>query len=379
MRNEKGVVLVTGLMVMTLLLTLAMSLLQIAMYEGKMSVNYRNHTQAFYTAEAGLALVQRHLRMTPDWTTLDGTTGTCVSLLPGATLQGSCTYSIASSAQGAVVEARGQFITEVATVRAGFTNAVPPLPPGAITSVGLPGTVAFAGNAFSVDGNNWIPPTDTVAESQDNTVCPGAPYYGVAVNDNAAQAKIKAGLTAQQEDNITGAAPNPPWAPVSMTPSVGVDPTLTSAAMIELRDKLIGFGGTIAPGTQYASETLGTVDAPRIIAVDASGYAGSPALTLSASKGAGVLVVKDGTLKLSGATTWVGLVLLVGKNARIEMDGGGDKAVYGSVVIVEETVADAVIATGGGNLKVRYSCGGLDVARTALNGASSTPRWWTEL
>jgi len=53
-QEQRGVVLIISLLVMALLATLALTFLATAQTEDAIAVNYRNHTAAFYAAEAGL-------------------------------------------------------------------------------------------------------------------------------------------------------------------------------------------------------------------------------------------------------------------------------------------------------------------------------------
>jgi hypothetical protein len=267
-----------------------------------------------------------------------------------------------------------------------LTRLLLPFPPGGITSVGASTNVSFAGNSFDIDGNNWIPPSDdgTIPESQNNAACTAttAPKFGIAVPDAATQLGVKNDLTGQQQDNVLGANPNPPWAPVSTFPSIGVDTTITQAELALLTDYLIPMATlTYSPGTQISSGTLGTQADPKIVVVDATGYSGSdPALTLSATKGAGILIVKNGGLRMSGNSQWVGLVIVIGNNVEIDLRGGGNKAIYGSVLLAENLNVATNQAEGQGNVKVRFSCQGIDVANTAgggrLRGATV---WWREV
>jgi hypothetical protein len=359
--------------------------------------NETNHSQAFYLAEAGIAEATRIMRDSNDWDTQLGAPQPfpCPGMVPAA--DGGCTFRVENDAADpggpandtndlVVVRATGTFRNAAKEVDIGLTRLLLPTPPGGLTSIGVSTNVSFAGNAFSIDGNNWIPPSDdgTVPESQNNAACTSttAPKFGIAVPDAATQLGVKNDLSSQQQDNVLGANPNPPWAPASSIPSIGVDTTLTQAELAILTDYLIPMASiAYSPGTQISSGTLGTQADPKIVVVDATGYTGSdPALTLSATKGAGILIVKNGGLRMSGNSQWVGLVIIIGNNVEIDMRGGGDKAIYGSVLLAENLNVATDQVEGQGNVKVRFSCQGVDVANTAgggrLRGATV---WWREI
>jgi hypothetical protein len=396
-RGEQGSVLVIALLFASILTIMGVSFLTISGTDTSIVFNETNHSQAFYLAEAGIAEATRILRDSADWDTQLGAPQPfpCPGLVPVA--DGGCTFRVENDAADpggpandtndlVVVRATGTFRNAAKEVDIGLTRLLLPFPPGGITSVGASTNVSFAGNAFDIDGNNWIPPSDdgAIPESQNNAACTSttAPKFGIAVPDAATQLGVKNDLTSQQQDNVMGANPNPPWAPASAFPSIGVDTTITQAELAILTDYLIPMANiTYNPGTQISSGTLGTQADPKIVVVDATGYSGSdPALTLSATKGAGILIVKNGSLRMSGNSQWVGIVIVIGNNVQIDLRGGGDKSIYGSVLLAENLNVATNQAQGQGNVKVRFSCQGIDVANTAgggkLRGATV---WWREI
>lgn len=365
MRDQRGVVLVIALLIMVVLSLLGVTFLTLSLHEHNVALNYVQNAQAFHWADGGLAVVQQQLKGEDDWVSLEGATFDC------SDGEFQCAYTFTQMEDDfAVATVEVSYRRATGWVQAGFRKFVLPIPEGGLTSLGQSSDVAFNGNAFTIDGNNWVPPTGGNPESQDNLACAGStpvPKFGIAVKDAAAQATVYNDLTAQQRDNVTGAAPNPP----GISSSIGVDSVLTQADVLTLVDNLETLRHDTYPaGTQLSSETIGTQTAPKIVVVEGD-------LTLSASSGAGVLIVRDGTLRMSGSSQWIGLVLLVGANASLDVDGGGDKAIYGSVIVAEMTGSATEVATAGGNLKIRYSCDGLDVARLAAQGSRGRTAFWT--
>ncbi|HET7854645.1 MAG TPA: pilus assembly PilX N-terminal domain-containing protein [Candidatus Methylomirabilis sp.] len=398
--GEQGSVLVIALLFASILTIMGVSFLTIAGTDVSIVFNETNQSQAFYLGEAGIAEATRVLRDSNDWDIQLGAPQPfpCPGMVPIA--DGGCTFRVENDAADpggpandtndlVVVRATGTFRNAAKEVDIGLTRLLLPFPPGGLTSIGSSTNISFAGNSFDIDGNNWIPPSDDgiIPESQNNAACTGtaAPKFGIAVPDAATQLGVKNDLTGPQQDNVLGANPNPPWAPVSTLPSIGVDTTITQAELATLTNYLIPMANiTYSPGTQISSPppgTLGTQADPKIVVVDATGYSGSdPALTLSAAKGAGILIVKNGSLKMSGNSQWVGIVIVIGNNVEVDMRGGGDKSIYGSVLLAENLNVATNQTEGDGNVKVRFSCQGIDVANTAgggrLRGATV---WWREV
>jgi hypothetical protein len=395
--DERGIALVIALLVMVLLSILGVTFLSMSATEITIASNEVDASRAFFLTEAGVAVAKQTLRNTPDWDTVltdPPTTTACPVLVPAST--GSCSYLIENdTADGGgatndtndlvIIKATGQSQTASREVHLAFTrNAGIPTPPAALLSVGISSNVSFNGNAFTIDGNNWIPPSGGSSASQDNSACTSttAPKFGIGVPNATHQLAVKNDLSSQQQDNVIGDNPNPPWSPVSTTPSIGVDTTITQDQLVQLVDYLIPLADiTYSPGTSITSGTVGTQAAPKIVAVDATGYSGSdPALTLTATSGAGILIIKNGTLALKGNTEWVGMVIVLGSNVAIDVSGGGNKAVYGATLLAEDANVEAVIAEGSGNMKLRYSCDGLNVANFASASAfSGTTVWWKEV
>ena len=395
--GERGSVLVIALLLTSVLAIIGVSFMALSGTGISIAANEVNHSQAFYLAEAGIAEATRILRDSNEWDTelTAAQPFACPGLVPVA--EGGCTFLVENDGGDGggpgndtndlvIVRATGTFRTAVKEVDIALTRLLLPVPPGGLTSIGLATNVSFAGNAFSIDGNNWIPPSDdgTVPESQNNASCGSipAPKYGIAVPDATQQLDVKNDLTAQQQDNVTGAAPNPPWGPPSGIPSIGVDTTITQSELATLTDYLIPLANiTYSPGTQISSATLGTQANPKIVVVDATGYSGSdPALTLNATKGAGILIVKNGGLRMSGNSQWVGMVIIIGSNVEIDMRGGGDKSIYGSVLLAENLNVATNQAEAQGNVKIRFSCQGVNVANTAGGGKlKGATVWWREI
>lgn len=111
----------------------------------------------------------------------------------------------------------------------------------------------------------------------------------------------------------------------------------------------------------------GTRANPKIIHVKGSLDPGQAfyALTVSGtSTGAGILIVEDGDVSLTGNFRWEGLILITGQYVGLRYGGGGDQTVYGSVVVNETTdLSTEVEVDASGNAKVLYSCQALNNVR----------------
>ena len=392
-----GSVLVIALLLTTLLTIIGIGFLSVSGTEISIAFNESHLQQAFYLGEAGVAEATRVLRDSDNWNTVLAAAQpfNCPGLVPDT--DGGCTFTIVNDAADpggplndtndiVVVTSSGTFRNAARDVEAGLTRLALPMPAGAITSIGASTNVSFAGNAFTIDGNNWVPPSDNGAtpESQDNGTCGSVPVpkYGVAVPDAGQQVDVYNDLNFQQMDNITGDAPDPPWNPPSSDPSIGVDTTITPDKLAALVDMLIPMADhTYTPGSSFSAATIGTQADPKLVVVDATDYSGTdPALSLHASSGVGILIVKNGGVRFTGNFQWEGLVIVLGDNVEIDMRGGGHKTIYGSVLLSENLQISTNTVEGDGNVEVKYSCEAINTANQIGGGQLRGARlWWREM
>lgn len=144
MKNEKGIVLVLSLLVMTVLSILGLSFLSIALLEHNMSTNYKLHVQAFYAADGGVEHAKVRL---PDTTSFTGTFGN------GATYS----VDVVSIGNGRfVATSAGKSRLGKATIKATFESTIPPGLKGAVSTNGptmTTGSMVVDGRDHDVEGD----------------------------------------------------------------------------------------------------------------------------------------------------------------------------------------------------------------------------------
>ncbi len=89
---------------------------------------------------------------------------------------------------------------------------------------------------------------------------------------------------------------------------------------------------------------------------------------MSATSAAGIPIVKNGSLCITGNSRRVGLVIVIGNNVEIDMRGAGDKSIYGSFLPAENLNVTTNQAEGQGNVKVYWTA-----RRSSLS--SQAGRW----
>jgi hypothetical protein len=398
--NQRGLMLPVCLITLVLVGIMATAVVMTTRKDIQTGVAYTNSVTAFNLAEAGVSIAKQTLKNSSNWNILLAASQpfVCPSLvLSGG---GGCIYRIENDAgdgggpttdtnNTVVVKVTGQYRGSNKEIHAAFRRSGIPLPSAGLTSTGIGATLDYSGSDNEINGNNWIPPSDdgSTPAVQDNNACgPGTgPKFGIAVRDATQQQALKDIIDPANHPSVTGAAPNPPWSPPSATPSIGVDGAIMSQVQLEsLANELIAKADlTYPPGTTVMSQTLSTQAAPKIVAVDCTGYTGLAAcLKLDGTtKGAGMLVVKSGKLHLRATASWTGIVIVVGNNVAFETGGGGGPGniLYGGVLIGENTAVQPQWYKPR-NTKLRYSCDAINMANKLTTGAGA-PRtlWWKDV
>ena len=100
------------------------------------------------------------------------------------------------------------------------------------------------------------------------------------------------------------------------------------------------------------------------------------ALSLSGtSTGAGILIIEDGDLNVTGNFRWEGLILVTGQYVGLRYGGGGNQTIYGGVVVNETANVNSEIEVdAAGNAKLLYSCQAINNARN-MRRLFSTGSW----
>lgn len=343
--NERGVVLVTALMVMALLTVVGMAALNTSDTELQISGNQRVSTQAFYLAEAGIqhavGIYEKN-----GLTILKAAQNTDLSnkALGG----GSYTVTVTDQTNGSLTADKfllvsvGTSAGVTKTIEATFSKnkMVIPSPDGAFGVYGKKPVLNLPNNKKPIDGRDWDVPTNFNCSGNacDGTVTGNAPKPGLYVSDPTFVAPTQG---VEGAVKIGGGVPDQDWKALA-------------SALIPYANK------------NPASNNLGTRTNPTITYIDnASKFNGS-------ADGAGVLIIAStGDLKISGNFHYEGIVivldgggldsftgtadlfgtvLMVGDNVNTEFKGGG-MAKYSSKAI--KNVEKLIQGTGQNNNKVK--------------------------
>ena len=245
--------------------------------------------------------------------------------------------------------------------------------PGGLYLPGLGTNTAFSGNAFTVTGN------DT---NLNDTAGTCAPVWGIGVKDVATENNVQSSLSDPQKNNVTGKpqSAGPAWGDNTIAPEASLTPAqiakfvkavapyadIALQASAANRLDYQNLGDTCATNPND-SNCWGTSSNPKVVYVKGTVDPGQAfyALSLSGtSAGAGILIIEDGDLSVTGNFRWEGVILVTGQYAGLRYGGGGNQTVYGGVIVNETVNANSEVEVDAqGNAKILYSCEALNNVR----------------
>lgn len=326
--NERGVVLVTALMVMALLTVIGMAALSTSDTELQISGNQRVASRAFYLAEAGIQRAAGVFR-TNDAATLMGT------VLDNQALGGG-TYSVDkknltnSSRERVELTSTGTLGATTRRIVAIFERPRHSFnPDGAFGVYGDKPNLTLPSNKKPIDGRDWDIPNNFNCSGSGcaGTVTGGTKMPGLYVSDTTFT------------DPNQGIEGSPPVKKGGGTQTAD-DWKAIAEQLIPLANK------------NPEAKKLGTRDNPTISYIDKSmSFSGS-------GDGAGILIVeKTGNLSFKGTFHYEGIIIVL-DNGGID-SFGSTSDLFGAVIVV----GDNVKAEFKGNGMVKYSSKAIDNVR----------------
>jgi hypothetical protein len=352
LKDEKGMVLVTVILLLLAFTALGVAAVNIANVGRKISSNTKTSRQAFYLAEAGLEVAREKLRaqvaggghLSAQLNSVKGADGVLTDSTNvlnfgssdddpyvNSTNLGSGSYRVYltnDSIDGitSLTDTNGivtltsfgygpdhsKAVVQVTVQKAG---GVPDLP-AAIT---MPGpNVSFNGGSSDV-----------------STYSGDATHPAIAVNSGAGHSDVVNGIPHNRRDNYTGGGLSTP----SVQNMVLPDPWGNLPKLQDLYSNLksqADFTSSLNPGF-----SLGTTSSPKIVVIDGD-YT-----MIGGTSGAGILVV-TGTLTLNGNISYDGIILVMGKGV-LNRSGGGNGVIGGGIYIANIAGPDGNINTTGDN------------------------------
>jgi hypothetical protein len=119
------------------------------------------------------------------------------------------------------------------------------------------------------------------------------------------------------------------------------------------------------------NQTWGSQTAPQLRCIEGLPTAGDGATLTGTISGAGILIIKDAELILTGSFHWEGLIIITGGEVALKVLGSSSKEILGAVIVNESGSpgSTSAILDIQGNLRLLFSRQGL----TRAAGLVPTP------
>ena len=322
-RDQKGMVLFSSLLLVSLLLVAGMGAFISLQNDYRITANLRQGTALFYVAEAGIEWAKEQIARTANHppTPADRlqsfSSGTFSVTFLSSTLVAPLTAKIVLRSTGVA----GAFSQ---TVQAQVTK-VYDLADGAIVLRGAGTSVGLSGNSFFVSGFDHDPVGGGV-------VAGVKPRPGISVSSATLRAQIEAELGAQQNSNaITGKS----------STAIAQTDVIPSQTVTRLADELCSAPYaspvTMPPGgaLSLGGEIWGSRSSPQLRCVQGFSGPGDLVSLDGNLSGAGILVVQNAQLAVNSAFRWEGLIIVTGADVGFRVTGAQHKEVYGALIVNE--------------------------------------------
>jgi hypothetical protein len=403
LRNERGIILPTTLIIVAVLMSLAIGLLALGGFEPSISKNLESGSQARGVAEAGVEWAFTQLAASTDWSTLLAAAGSNGIVLatnqavPGlGAAYGTFTVRVRNDNQAndnqitgvvvdtggnttdtnsrVIVTATGTVGTASRTIRTVVRRNVLPAFPAALSFPGNQADTSFSGSAFEINGNDF---------NMNDTAGGCGPAFGISTSTATYETNVQNALSSAQKQDVKGKKQLSSGTAYGDN-VIAQDTTLTKAAVsafvsaiaakadVKLQSTQaapLGYSniGTSCSSDWNSSTCWGTATKPKIVHVkgDPDPTSAFTALQLNGTTGYGILIVEDGDLRINGSFNWNGIVIVTGQYVGLGFLGGGTQGMHGTV-IVNETQSDAGyegVVTG--NASLRYSCEAITLANSS--------------
>ncbi len=422
-QTESGVALPLALFALVMLSGFLAILLSMGGMEPTMAANLHDVTQARYMAEAGLEWGFDQLVVTftqPNgWNTLLSTKGGQMATnmtVPGLTgTSGTFSVTVRNDTLPNDPQITGQPVDPggpatdtnrvvILTATGTYNRATRQIQqvvtnlrlntPGALNLPGVGSNTVFSGNAFTITGD------DTNVDDTRGTGTPGvcpASAWGIGVSSTALESVVEASLNNSQKNNVTGQSqyPGPAYGNNTIAPETSLTPLQIAKFVNAIRPyadisleasgsnhlQYQNLGDTCAISQNNDRNCWGTRSNPKIVYVKGTVDPAQAYYALEiagTSTGAGILIVEDGDLSITGNFRWEGIILITGQYAGLFYGGGGYQTIYGSVIVNETASLNSEVeVNSSGNAKVLYSCEALNNAQNLRKLFKSTS--WREL
>jgi hypothetical protein len=362
--SERGMILITVLLLLSLLMAVGMGAVVSVQNDFRMTANLRSSTSASYLADAGIEWGKQRIAGATMMPLIlsDGTQG-----LP----PGSYSVSFLSSTQTSplnvsiVLRSVGSAHNASQSVHARVTKTYD-LADGAVALRGNARGIIFAGSSFMISG-------------LDHDLISGAPLFGFRPRAGITAAaiavlnQVRGALDHVQRGNIAGEDGN--GAAIAASDRIPADDVARIAGDLCAAPHAVVSTVPSVGSLSVVSQAWGSRAAPQLRCVNGLPGSGDSVVFGANSGGAGVLVVRDAEMVLTGDFRWEGLIIVSGGDVGLRVADANNKEVLGALIIHESgnaTGSGPALLNIQGSLRARFSRQALNLAAPLVPATTLT-------
>jgi len=322
--DQRGMVLYSSLLILSLLVAVGVGARVMLQSDFKLLANMRASMEAFYVAEAGIEWSKDEIRknfshppILPSRAQSFSSGNFSVSFLSPT--------AVTSLVARIVVRSTGAVGSSSQVVQAQVTKTYD-LADGAISLRGSANRVNFAGNPLLISGVDSDPATgQAVAGSKARPA--------ISVPDEILQGLVEQGLSENQQSGNVGSGGG--------TSAIAESDFIPASAVVRFADGLCSSAQAVTAFVPsdgmllLAGQTWGTRTSPQLRCIEGLAGPGDSVNLGGGVTGAGILVVRNADLIVSGSLQWEGLIVVTGSNVSFKVTGGESKEIYGSLMVNE--------------------------------------------
>ena len=322
--DQRGMVLYSSLLILSLLVAVGVGARVMLQSDFKLLANMRASMEAFYVAEAGIEWSKDEIRknfshppILPSRAQSFSSGNFSVSFLSPT--------AVTSLVARIVVRSTGAVGNSSQVVQAQVTKTYD-LADGAVSLRGSANRVNFAGNPLLISGVDYDPATgQAVASSKARPT--------ISVPDEILQGLVEQGLSENQQSGNVGSGGG--------TSAIAESDFIPASAVVRFADGLCSSAQAVTALVPsdgmllLAGQTWGTRTSPQLRCIEGLAGPGDSVNLGGGVTGAGILVVRNADLIVSGSLQWEGLIVVTGSNVSFKVTGGESKEIYGSLMVNE--------------------------------------------
>jgi len=322
--DQRGMVLYSSLLILSLLVAVGVGARVMLQSDFKLLANMKASIEAFYVADAGIEWSKDEIRknfshppILPSRAQSFSSGNFSVSFLSPT--------AVTSLVARIVVRSTGAVGSSSQVVQAQVTKTYD-LADGAVSLRGSANRVNFAGNPLLISGVDYDPATgQAVAGSKARPA--------ISVPDEILQGLVEQGLSENQQSGNVGSGGG--------TSAIAESDFIPASAVVRFADGLCSSAQAVTAFVPsdgmllLVGQTWGTRTSLQLRCIEGLAGPGDSVNLGGGVTGAGILVVRNADLIVSGSLQWEGLIVVTGSNVSFKVTGGESKEIYGSLMVNE--------------------------------------------